>query len=147
MSNDKIIKFEIVTPEKTVTKEMIKQVTVPTTEGDVTILPKHTPLVSTLKSGVLEFVKEDGSREVAFVSGGFLEVLRNKVVVLADTADRAEDIDMKKVEEARERAEKAMKETRQDDAESFANISSQLERELARTRAVRRWKNIKGLKV
>lgn len=146
MSNDKIIKFEIVTPERHVMKEFIRQVTVPTKEGDVTILPKHTPLVSSLKSGVLELVKEDGTGEVAFVSGGFLEVLRDKVVVLADVAERADEIDEIKVEEARDRAEKAMTEIRAEDTERFANISAQLERELARTRAVRRWKFLKNIK-
>ena len=88
------------TPEKHIMKEYVKQVTVPTQEGDVTILPKHTPLVSNLRSGVLELLKENDEREVAFVSGGFLEVLRDKVVVLADVAERAEEIDELKVEEA-----------------------------------------------
>lgn len=143
MKKEKIIKFEIVTPERTIMKEDVSRIIVPTREGELTILPKHTPLVATLKSGVLEVVKEDGKIEVVFVSGGFLEVLRSKVVVLADTAERAEEIDMKKVAEARARAEKAMKEIRHDDSKRFANISSQLERELLKTRAVKRWKNIR----
>ncbi len=147
MSNEKIIKFEIVTPEKTVMKENVKKAIIPTKEGELTILPKHTPLVSTLKSGVLELEKEDGTKEVAFVSGGFLEVLRNKVVILADTADRAEDIDMKKVEEVRKKAEEAMSKAEHDDEENFANITASLERELAKTKAVSRWRNIKNLKV
>ncbi len=141
-----MIKFEIVTPEKHILKEYVKQVTVPTREGDVTILPKHTPLISTLRSGVLEFSKEDGSQEVAFVSGGFLEVLRNKVVVLADAAERAEEIDEVKVTEARSKAEKEMQEIRSDDSERFANISSKIERELAKTKALKRWKSLKNIK-
>ncbi|MDD4902444.1 MAG: ATP synthase F1 subunit epsilon [Patescibacteria group bacterium] len=140
---DKIIKFEIVTPEKTVLKEDVVEVTVPTEEGEVTILPHHAPLVATLKPGVLVLKKSDGGTDVAFIAGGFLEVLRNKVVVLADTAERAEEIDLAKVEEARVRAEKAMKETRHEDAEEFARIAAQLEHELAKTRAVNRWRNIK----
>lgn len=140
---DKLIKFEIVTPEKTVLKEDIIEVTVPTQEGEVTILPHHTPMVSTLKPGVLTLKKQDGSTDVAFIAGGFLEVLRNKVVVLADTAERAEEIDLAKVEEAKARAEKAMKEVRHEDAEEFARIAAQLEHELAKTRAVNRWRNIK----
>jgi F-type H+-transporting ATPase subunit epsilon len=140
---DKIIKFEIVTPEKTVLKEDIIEVTVPTQEGEVTILPHHAPLVSTLKPGVLTLKKQDGSIDVVFVAGGFLEVLQNKVVILADTAERAENIDETKVEEAKVRAEKAMKEVRHEDAEEFARIAAQLEHELAKTRAVNRWRNIK----
>ncbi|MBD3248380.1 ATP synthase F1 subunit epsilon [Candidatus Falkowbacteria bacterium] len=146
MENKKIIKFEIVTPEKHIMKEYVKQVTIPTLEGDLTILPKHTPLVATLRSGVLEMTKEDEGSEVAFVSGGFLEVLRDKVVVLADVAERAEEIDESKVEEARAKAEREMAEIRAEDTERFANISAQIERELARTKALRRWKHLKNIK-
>lgn len=140
---DKIIKFEIVTPERTVLKEEIVEVTVPTLEGEITILPHHAPLVATLKPGVLSLKKADGKIDVAFVAGGFLEVLRNKVVVLADAAARAEEIDLIKVEEAKARAEKAMKEVRQEDAGEFARVAALLERELAKTRAVNRWRNFK----
>jgi F-type H+-transporting ATPase subunit epsilon len=140
---DKIIKFEIVTPEKTVLKEDIIEVTIPTEEGELTILPHHAPLVALLKPGVLVLKKADGSQDVAFIAGGFLEVLRNKIVVLADTAERAENIDEAKVEEAKARAEKAMKETRHEDAEEFARIAASLEHELAKTRAVSRWRNLR----
>lgn len=140
---DKIIKFEIVTPEKTVLKEDIVEVTVPTEEGEVTILPHHSPLIATLKSGVLILKKADGGTDVAFIAGGFLEVLRNKVVVLADTAERAENIDEVKVEEARIRAEKNMKEARHEDAEEFARVAAQLEHELAKTRALNRWRHLR----
>lgn len=140
---DKIIKFEIVTPEKTVLKEEVFEVTIPTSEGEITVLPNHTPLVTFLKPGVLVLKKTNGEEEVAFVAGGFLEVFRNKIVVLADTAERASEINEAKVEEARERAEKAMKEIRHEDAEQFALVAAQLERELAKTRAIKRWKNVK----
>jgi F-type H+-transporting ATPase subunit epsilon len=143
MDNSKIIKFEIVTPEKTVLKEEIIEVTIPTADGEITILPKHAPLVSFLKPGVLSLVKKDGSREVAFVAGGFLEVLKNKVVVMADSAERAEDIDLAQAEEARARAEKDIKDLRHEDAEQFAAISAQLEHELAKTRAVKKWRHLK----
>ena len=141
--SDKTIKFEIVTPERVVLKEEISQVTVPTQEGEMTVLPKHMPIVANLKPGVIELVKADNSPEVISVSGGFVEVLRNKVVILADTAERAEELDLVRAEEARERAEEIKKETRQDDTANFANITAQLEKELARTRAVKRWKNIR----
>jgi len=124
-------------------KEDILEVTIPTSEGEITILPHHTPLIAFLKPGVLVLKKSNGEEEVAFVAGGFLEVLRNKVVVLADTAERASEIDEKKVIVARERAEKLMSETRTIDAEQFALISGQLEKELARGRALKRWKNVK----
>jgi F-type H+-transporting ATPase subunit epsilon len=140
---DKLIKFEIVTPERQILKEEAIEITVPTREGELTILPRHMALIAMLKPGVLTFKKKDGSAEVVFVAGGFLEVLRNKVVVLADTAARAEEMDLLKVEEARTRAEKAMKEVRHEDVEEFARIAAQLEHELAKTRAINRWRHLR----
>lgn len=140
--NHKIIQFEIVTPEKVVLKEKIHQVTVPTVEGEITVLPKHTPLVAILKPGIIEYKKEDGKIEISAVSGGFIEVLRNKIVILADTAERAEDIDLKRAEEARQEAEKSVKNLRQFDQERFTNINAIIAKELARTKAVKRWSRI-----
>ena len=141
--SDKTIKFEVVTPERVVLKESIRQVTVPTRAGEITVLPNHEPLISVLKPGVIELRKENGEAEIMSVSGGFIEVLKNKVVILADTAERAEELDLRRAEEARVRAEKIKEETKHEDAESFAAITAQLEKELARTKAVRRWKNLK----
>ncbi|MEA1963347.1 MAG: ATP synthase F1 subunit epsilon [Patescibacteria group bacterium] len=142
MSN-KLIKFEIVTPEKVVLKEQVVQVTVPTKQGKITVLPNHIPLVAGLMPGVIEIVKEDGNSEIMSVSGGFIEVSKNKVVILADTAERAEEINMAKAEEAKERAEAAIKELRHFDSERFAGINAQIAKELARSRAAKKWKKIK----
>ena len=144
--NYKIIKFEIVTPEMIVLKEMVHQVTVPTKDGEIVILPKHMPLVSILVPGVVEIKKENGDIEIASVSGGFIEVLRNKVVLLADTAERASDIDEQRAEEAKKRAEESLKNLRHDDEERFANVSANIARELARSKAVDRWRKIKNIK-
>jgi F-type H+-transporting ATPase subunit epsilon len=144
MATKKTINFEIVTPERTLLKTKILQVTVPTQEGDITVLPEHTPLVSSLKTGVLEITKEDESIEIMSVAGGFLEVLLDKIVILADNANRAEEIDEKETEKAKKRAEDALKNLRDDDKEMFAEISAQLERELAKTRTIKKWRNIKG---
>jgi len=101
MSTDKkTIKFEIVTPERTVMKEEILQITVPTQSGEITVLPDHIPLVSILKPGVLELKKADGEVEVISVSGGFIEVLKNKIVILADSAERAVELDEAEIEAA-----------------------------------------------
>jgi F-type H+-transporting ATPase subunit epsilon len=142
--NHKIIKFEIVTQERVVLKDEIFKVTVPTREGEITVLPQHTPLVSILVPGIIELTNKDGERKIISVSGGFIEVLRNKVVVLADTAERAEEIDIQRAEEARTRAEDSIKNEKQFDKERFANISATIAKELARTKAVKRWKNIRG---
>ena len=140
----KIIKFEIVTPERTVLKEKIQQVSVPTKQGEITVLPNHIPLVASLLPGVIETVNQEGVREIFSISGGFIEVLKDKVVILADTAERAEEIDIDRVEEARQRAEKIKTDMRHFDQERFANISAKIAKELARSRAVKRWKKIKG---
>ncbi|MDD3085165.1 MAG: ATP synthase F1 subunit epsilon [Candidatus ainarchaeum sp.] len=144
MSEEKTIKFEIATPERVVFKDHILQVSVPTTEGEVTILPKHSPLVSILKPGVLEIKKIDNSVEIISVSGGFLEVLLNKITVLADTAERAEEIDLERAEEARKKAEESIKKLRNVDASQFASLSAQIEKELARSRSVKRWRNLQN---
>jgi len=139
----KKIKFEIVTQEKVVLKEMILQVTVPTEEGEITVLPNHTPLIANLEPGIIELKKEDKTIEIMSLSGGFIEVLRNKIVILADTAERAEEIDEKRAQEARKKAEESLKDLRQFDSKRFANISSMIAKELARTRAVIRWRKLK----
>ncbi|HNX11051.1 MAG TPA: ATP synthase F1 subunit epsilon [bacterium] len=146
MSIDKkTIRFEIVTPERVVLKEDILQVSVPTQSGEVTILPDHIPLVSILRPGVIEVKKENGEQEVMSVSGGFVEVLKNKIVILADTAEIAVELDETRIEEARQKAEE-MKKWKDIDAVQFAEINALIEKQLARSKAVKRWRNIKSLK-
>lgn len=142
----KTIKFEIVTPERTVLKQDILQISVPTTSGEITVLPDHIPLVSVLRAGVIELKKVDNSIEIISISRGFIEVMKDKVVILADTAERAEEIDEKKVEEARLRAEEIKKDAKSLDDVEFARISAKLEKELARLHAVNKWRKIKSSK-
>ena len=139
----KTIKFEIVTPERVVLKEQVVQVTVPTKQGEITVLSNHIPLVAGLMPGVIEIIKEDRNSEIMSVSGGFIEVSKNKVVILANTAEMAEEIDEKRVIEARKKAEATVKDLRHFDRERFANINAGIAKELARSRAVKRWKRIK----
>jgi F-type H+-transporting ATPase subunit epsilon len=146
MSTDKkTIKFEIVTPERIVLKEEVLQVTVPTQSGEITVLPDHIPLVSILKPGVLELRKANGESEVISVSGGFVEVLKNKIVILADTAERAVELDEAKIEEARAKAEE-MKKWKDIDAVQFAEANALIEKQLARSKAVKRWRNLQNIK-
>ena len=142
--SEKIIKFEIATPERVVLKEDILQVSVPTMEGEITVLPQHLPLVSLLKPGVLELKRLDGSIEIISVSGGFIEVLLDKVIILADTAERAEEIDITRAEEARLRAEESLKGLRNIDSVEFAQVSAMLEKELARARTAKKWRSLSG---
>lgn len=146
MSDIKSIKFEIATPERVLMKEEILSVSVPTTSGEVTILPDHIPLISILKSGVLEIHLLNGDISLMSVSGGFLEVLKNKIVILADTAEKAEDLDEQRIKEAKEKAEAMRQSEKAKDEIEFTNIASRIEKELARERALNKWRKLKGPK-
>lgn len=135
------IHFEIVTPEKVVLKEEVQQITVPTKMGEITVLPNHIPLVASLQSGVIEIKKQNNSIDTMAVSGGFIEVLPDKVVILADTAERAGDIDEARAKEARQRAEESMKEKREE--VDFTAVQAKIAKEMARLKAVRRHKHRK----
>ena len=138
----KTIQFKIVTPEKTVFEDIVTQVTLPTEVGEITVLPDHIPLVSNLSSGVIVAIKEDKTSIVMSVSGGFIEVTRAKINILADTAERAEEIDLARVDAARKQAEESKKNVKQFDKIRFANITAKLAKELARERAAKKWKKI-----
>lgn len=143
--SDNLIKFEIVTPERTVLKENIRQLTLPTKQGEITILPNHIPLIATINPGVISLTKENSALEILSVSGGFVEVLKNKVVILADTAEMAEEIDIERAEEARQRAEQIMKEMKRSDLESFTAVNAMIAKELARSRAAKLWRKLKNI--
>ena len=100
---------EIVTAERQVVTDQADMVIAPTTQGTIGILPRHAPLVTSLIPGVLVLKKGNIEEELA-VSGGFLQVSQNRVLVLADTAERAEEIDEQRATEARAKAEAALKE-------------------------------------
>jgi len=140
----KTIKLEIVTPERVVSRLVVQQVTVPTTTGEITVLPEHIPLISILEPGIIEVKQEDGALEVMSVSGGFIEVLKDKVVILADTAERADELDEERIEIAQVRAEELKKGASAIDDNQFKEAAAKLEKELARSRAVLRWRKLKG---
>ncbi|MDP2684853.1 MAG: F0F1 ATP synthase subunit epsilon [bacterium] len=135
MSNKKL-KFEITTPERVVYSYEIDEVIIPTMMGEIGVLPNHIPLVAILKAGELR-VKKNGEEESIAVSGGFIEVRPDKVIILADTAEKSDEIDEQKAEEARRKAEELIKEKRTD-ATDFAALSAKIEKELVRLRVVRK---------
>jgi len=133
-----MIHFELVTPERVVFKQEIDAVTLPTSEGEITVLPGHIPLVASLTAGIARLKKGNVEEDVA-VSGGFIEIQTgNKVRVLADTAERGIELDLKTIEEAKARAEKVMSETARTDDVGFAAAAAAMERELARYRVARK---------
>lgn len=133
--------LKIVTPERTVFEDTVDSVTATTQMGEVTILPGHIPLVANLQAGELR-VRANGGEQFLVASTGFLEVrVGNEVVVLADTAERAEELELEKIEAAKERARTLLAEKRDIDEVAFADAAALLERELARERvAIRRKK-------
>lgn len=140
------IKFKIVTPERTVLESEIDQLTLPTQEGEITVLPNHIPLISVLVPG--ELIAKNGDEETAMaVSGGIVEVRKNEITILADTAERAEEIDVKRAEEARERAEKLKVERIQTDEAQYATAAAILEKNLARIRVAKKHLTRRGMKL
>ncbi|HWO74231.1 MAG TPA: F0F1 ATP synthase subunit epsilon [Dehalococcoidia bacterium] len=128
--------LQIITPERVVFEETdVASVTLPGIEGELTVLPSHAPLMTELRPGPLLFRKGGEEIDVA-LSGGFLEVRDDKVVVLADTAERSEEIDQARAEEARRRAQAALAEARGD--VEIAAVMAALQRAQARLRVVER---------
>lgn len=126
------LKLKIVTPERVVYEAMVDSVTLPTAAGEITVLKDHIPLVAKLQAGEIR-TTIGGEEHLLAVSTGFVEVRPgNEVVLLADTAELADELDLKKIEEARELAKKTMEEKRHVDVEQFAAAAAALERELAR---------------
>src|SRR5918992_6001326 len=101
------LQLEVVTPERRVLSEAVDMVTVPGLGGEWGILPGHTPLISQLQTGVLTYVQE-GKSFPLHVSGGFVEVRDDHVAVLADVAERPEEIDAARAKQSRESLEKQL---------------------------------------
>ncbi len=127
-----MFKFKIVTPDGITYDDMIESVTIPTETGEITILEHHTTIVSVLRAGELQVHKKDQDVSIA-VSGGVVEVRETgDVYVLADTAERAEHIDVERAEIARKRAEELLAQAQHADDIDFARIQAAIEKELAR---------------
>jgi F-type H+-transporting ATPase subunit epsilon len=99
--------LEVVTPERRLLSEQVNSVTVPGRGGELGILPGHAAMISDLQAGVLSY-NEDGTTFQLLVSGGFVEVGDDKVSVLAEVAERPEEIDAERARRAREIAEKRL---------------------------------------
>ena len=107
------LELEIVTPDKLLVRERVEQVQIPGKTGELGVLPGHAPLITTLTIGEISYRQGTNTHYLA-VAWGFAEVLPNKVTILADTAERAEEIDAKRAQEAKARAEEALRLSRAD---------------------------------
>jgi F-type H+-transporting ATPase subunit epsilon len=101
------LQLEIVTPERLAFADSVDEVIVPGVEGQLGILPHHAPLISMLGVGELR-IRKEGVEESFAIVGGFVQVRPDKVVVMAETADMASEIDLEKAHEARREAERAL---------------------------------------
>jgi F-type H+-transporting ATPase subunit epsilon len=130
---------ELVTAEQRVLSGEADFVIAPGADGELGVLPRHIPLMTPLRPGEV-MIRNDGQEQFIFVAGGFLQVLPDKVVILADAAERAEDIDEQRAEEARKRAQQLLEQTDGADAEARAA----LERAIFRIRVAELRKRRRG---
>jgi F-type H+-transporting ATPase subunit epsilon len=130
------LQLEIVSPERRAFTDEVDMVIVPGIDGQLGILPHHTRLISALGTGELR-IKKGGTEQILFISGGFVEVRPDKVVVMADLAEHSEEIDEQKAVEARKRAEAELEQARA--PADIARVRAALQTALMRERiAVRR---------
>ena len=130
------IKLDIVTAERLVLSEQVDYVSAPGIDGVLGILPRHAPLVTALSFGELRY-KKDGDEFAFAIGGGFMEVRPDKVTVLADTAEHADEIDEMRAEQAHERARQLLLEKPRADTE-FARIEQSMRRAELRLRVAKR---------
>lgn len=125
------LNLQIVTAEKVVFNEEVDSLVAPGADGVLGILPRHAPLLTGLKAGELRY-KRKGEETTLVVGGGFMEVLNNKVIVLADSAERSEDIDIERAQAARQTAEQTLQNRGQLTPETLAAAEASLRRALVR---------------
>ena len=140
------IKFKIITPERTVYENEVDQITLPVTDGEVTILPDHRSYIASLKAGEI-MLKADKEEVHLAVSGGFVELDQNNLIVLADTAEHADEIDEQRAEAARVKAEELKNKKIEMSEEEFVRVASLVEKEMARVRVAKKHRSRKGMKI
>ena len=143
----KELKLKIVTPERLVLEEMVEQVSLPTTLGEITVLPDHIPLVTGLKAGDI-VARSEGEEIPMAVAGGFVEVKKNgdgstEVAVLADFAEHVSELSEEKIEEAKKRAQELQKQRENKEVVDFEHFEAELERSLTRVKIADKWRTRK----
>jgi len=140
----------IVTQERTVFSGEVRSVSLPGTEGRMGILPNHSPLLTTLAFGEVIVRPLNGDEEQYFaIGGGYAEVQPDKIIVLADSAEQAEEIDLERAEKARKQAEQAMSSALKEDPDQYAQMQASLMRaqirlDVGRKQAGRRRREMAG---
>jgi len=138
------LSLDIVTIERVVySADDVDMVTAPGIEGEMGILPRHAPVLTALKEGVLR-IKRGDQEEPFAIGGGYMEVRPDHVIVLADTAERVDEIDVARAEAARERAERMLREGAPPEGVSRAALEAALRRSRVRLKIARRRRRRSG---
>ena len=143
----KQLKLKIITPEKLILEELADQVTLPSTEGEITILPDHIPLIAGLASGDIVAVI-NGEHVPMAVVGGFIEVKKDEegftnVAILADFAEHVSFLTEDAIQKAKTRAEELKKQMENKEIVDFEHFESELERTLTRVKIADKWRTKK----
>jgi F-type H+-transporting ATPase subunit epsilon len=131
----KLLNIDIVTPEKKIFEGKIRSLIAPGIDGEFGVLPEHAPFATILAPGVVTITHDDNRTDMMAVSGGYVEVTREKVILLVETAERHEEIDIETIKRRKEEKEKLLKTKDRKDTDYDA-IQASLLKELSRLRAV-----------
>ena len=135
MSKAMTTHLDVVSAEESLFSGRVSHLQVSGQEGELGIMPGHTPLLTPIKPGMVKMVKQHGGEEVFYISGGFLEVQPGGVTVLADTAIRGQDLDKAKAEEARRSAQEQISNPNKDI--DYALVTAQLAQAIAKLRVIK----------
>jgi len=142
----KQLQLKIVTPEKLILEELVDSVTISTTEGEITILPDHIPLIASLASGDIVAISKGEHIPMAVV-GGFVETKKEgeqtAVTILADFAEHIGNITEAEIEKAKARAEELRKQAENNEIVDFEHFETELERSLNRVKIADKWRTKK----
>ena len=136
------IQVEIVSAEQEIWSGQGTMVFAPGEVGELGIAPRHTPLITRLKSGEVRVQQEGGEEQFFFITGGLLEVQPHVVTILSDTAIRADDLDQAAAEEAQKHAEEAMRD--QTSSMEYAQAKAELANAVAQLRAIEKLRKLQG---
>lgn len=130
---DNTYMLEIVTPERILFKDEVQFMVAPAVDGQIGVMRNHAPLVAALNIGVLRYKGAGGNEEKIAISGGFMEVIDNTGRILAETAEKGEEVDVLRAKAARERAERRL--AQRDEAINYTRAEQALKRSIARLKA------------
>lgn len=131
----KLINLDIATPEKKVFSGKVREITAPGIKGEFGVLPDHAPFSTVLAPGVVEIIYEDGKEELLAVSGGYIEVNRDKVILLVETAQKEDEIDIETIKRRKEEKEKLLKAKDRKDID-YDKIQIELIKEISKLKAI-----------